>query len=304
MDLRLLENLRGVVTVSLNTINTIFWFMPIIVMSFIKIVTPVTSWRARLTQWIMLMGENWISVNNLIFRVMLPFKWDIRQSGNLDRREWYLMISNHQSWVDIVALQKAFNRRTPFLKFFIKQILVWVPFLGQAWWAMDMPFMKRYTRAYLEKYPEKRGLDMAATRKACEKFSTTPTTVINFVEGTRFTEVKKANGKSPYQHLLQPRAGGVAFALDAMGGILNSLIDVTIVYPQKEHSFWDFLCGRLRSIVIDIRVKKLDEWLVNGDYAEDEQFRARFQQWISGLWEEKDQLITSIIAEQAPQPAA
>ena len=304
MDLRLLENLRGVVTVSLNTINTIFWFMPIIVMSFIKIVTPVTSWRARLTQWIMLMGENWISVNNLIFRVMLPFKWDIRQSGNLDRREWYLMISNHQSWVDIVALQKAFNRRTPFLKFFIKQILVWVPFLGQAWWAMDMPFMKRYTRAYLEKYPEKRGLDMAATRKACEKFSTTPTTVINFVEGTRFTEVKKANGKSPYQHLLQPRAGGVAFALDAMGGILNSLIDVTIVYPQKEHSFWDFLCGRLRSIVIDIRVKKLDEWLVNGDYAEDEQFRARFQQWISGLWEEKDQLSTSIIAEQAPQPAA
>lgn len=304
MDLRLLENLRGVVTVSLNTINTIFWFMPIIVMTFIKIVTPVTSWRARLTQWIMLMGENWISVNNLIFRVMLPFKWDIRQSGNLDTREWYLMISNHQSWVDIVALQKAFNRRTPFLKFFIKQILVWVPFLGQAWWAMDMPFMKRYTRAYLEKHPEKRGLDMAATRKACEKFSTTPTTVINFVEGTRFTEVKKANGKSPYQHLLQPRAGGVAFALDAMGGILNSLIDVTIVYPQKENSFWDFLCGRLRSIVIDIRVKKLDEWLVNGDYAEDEQFRARFQQWISGLWEEKDQLITSIIAEQAPQPAA
>ena len=145
---------------------------------------------------------------------------------------------------------------------------------------------------------------MTATRKACEKFSTTPTTVINFVEGTRFTEVKKANGKSPYQHLLQPRAGGVAFALDAMGGILNSLIDVTIVYPQKENSFWDFLCGRLRSIVIDIRVKKLDEWLVNGDYAEDVQFRARFQQWISGLWEEKDQLITSIIAEQAPQPAA
>ncbi|MGI9264997.1 MAG: acyltransferase [Gammaproteobacteria bacterium] len=303
MDLRLLENLRGVVTISLNTVNTIFWFIPIIVMTFIKIVTPVSSWRARLTQWIMLMGENWISVNNLIFRVLLPIEWDIRQSGTLDQREWYLMISNHQSWVDIVALQKAFNRRTPFLKFFIKQILVWVPFLGQAWWAMDMPFMKRYTRAYLEKHPEKRGLDMAATRKACEKFSTTPTTVINFVEGTRFTEAKQADSKSPYEHLLQPRAGGVAFALDAMGGILNSLIDVTIVYPQKENSFWDFLCGRLRKVIIDIRVKKLDEWLVSGDYAEDEQFRARFQQWISGLWEEKDQLITSINAEQAPQPA-
>ena len=303
MDLRLLENLRGVVTISLNTINTVFWFIPIIIMTFIKILTPVKSWRAGLTQWIMVMGENWISVNNLIFRTMLPITWDIRQTGDLQMREWYLMISNHQSWVDILALQKAFNRRTPFLKFFIKQILVWVPILGQAWWAMDMPFMKRYTRAYLEKHPEKRGQDMAATKKACEKFSATPTTVINFVEGTRVTAEKQADRNSPYKHLLPPRAGGVAFALDAMGGILNSLIDVTIVYPQKETTFWDFLCGRLRRVIIDIRVAKLDDWLVSGDYAADEQFRARFQQWMSGLWAEKDQLISSILAEQVPEAA-
>ena len=303
MDLRLLENLRGVVTISLNTINTVFWFIPIIIMTFIKILTPVKSWRAGLTQWIMVMGENWISVNNLIFRTMLPITWDIRQTGDLQMREWYLMISNHQSWVDILALQKAFNRRTPFLKFFIKQILVWVPILGQAWWAMDMPFMKRYTRAYLEKHPEKRGQDMAATKKACEKFSATPTTVINFVEGTRVTAEKQADRNSPYKHLLPPRAGGIAFALDAMGGILNSLIDVTIVYPQKETTFWDFMCGRLRRVIIDIRVAKLDDWLVSGDYAADEQFRARFQQWMSGLWAEKDQLISSILAEQVSEAA-
>jgi 1-acyl-sn-glycerol-3-phosphate acyltransferase len=303
MDLRLLENLRGVITLASITINTVFWFVPIIILTFIKILTPVKSWRAGLTQWIMLMGENWISVNNLIFRAMLPVTWDIRQTGDLQMREWYLMISNHQSWVDIVALQKAFNRRTPFLKFFIKQILVWVPFLGQAWWAMDMPFMKRYTRTYLEKHPEKRGQDMAATKKACEKFSMTPTTVINFVEGTRVTAQKQADGESPYKHLLRPRAGGAAFALDAMGGILNTLIDVTIVYPQKETTFWDFLCGRLRRVIIDIRVEKLDDWLVSGDYAADEQFRARFQQWISNLWAEKDQLISSILAEQVAEPA-
>ena len=303
MDLRLLENLRGVVTISLNTINTVFWFIPIIIMTFVKILTPVKVWRAGLTQWIMLMGESWIGVNNLIFRVMLPVTWDIRQTGDLSKREWYLMISNHQSWVDIVALQKAFNRRAPFLKFFIKQILIWVPFLGQAWWAMDMPFMKRYTRAYLEKHPEKRGQDMAATKKACEKFSSTPTTVINFIEGTRVTAEKQADSDSPYRHLLRPRAGGVAFALDAMGGILNSLIDVTIVYPQKETTFWDFLCGRLRRVIIDIRVEKLEDWLVRGDYAADEQFRARFQQWISDLWVEKDQLISSVLAEQVSEPA-
>jgi len=304
MVLRLLENLRGVVTISLNTINTVFWFIPIIVMTFVKILTPVRSWRTSLAQWIMLMGENWISVNNLIFRMMLPVVWDVRQTGDLQKREWYLMISNHQSWVDIIALQKTFNRKTPFLKFFIKQILVWVPILGQAWWAMDMPFMKRYTRAYLEKHPEKRGQDMAATKKACEKFSLTPTTVINFIEGTRVTAEKQADRNSPYKHLLPPRAGGAAFALDAMGGILNSLIDVTIVYPQKETTFWDFLCGRLRRVIIDIRVQKLDDWLVSGDYAADDQFRARFQQWISGLWVEKDKLISVILAEETTDPAS
>jgi 1-acyl-sn-glycerol-3-phosphate acyltransferase len=303
MVLRLLENLRGVVTISLNTINTVFWFIPIIVMTFAKMLTPVRSWRTGLTQWIMLMGENWISANNLIFRTMLPVVWDVRQTGDLQKDEWYLMISNHQSWVDIIALQKTFNRKAPFLKFFIKQILVWVPILGQAWWAMDMPFMKRYTKAYLEKHPEKRGQDMAATKKACEKFSTTPTTVINFVEGTRVTAEKQADRDSPYKYLLPPRAGGVAFALDAMGGILNSLIDVTIVYPQKETTFWDFLCGRLRRVIIDIRVQKLDNWLVSGDYAADEQFRARFQQWISGLWMEKDQRISAILAEETTGPA-
>jgi 1-acyl-sn-glycerol-3-phosphate acyltransferase len=303
MDLRLLENLRGVVTLSSNTINTVFWFVPIIILTVIKILTPVKLWRAGLTQWIMRMGENWISVNNLIFRTMMTITWDIRQTGELQRGEWYLMISNHQSWVDIVALQKAFNRRTPFLKFFIKQILVWVPILGQAWWAMDMPFMKRYSRAYLEKHPEKRGQDRAATRKACKKFSTTPTTVINFVEGTRVTVEKQADRDSPYKHLLPPRAGGVAFALDAMGGILKSLIDVTIVYPQEEKTFWDLLCGRVRRVIIDIRVEKLDDWLVRGDYEADEQFRARFHQWISDLWAEKDQLITSILAEQVSEPA-
>jgi 1-acyl-sn-glycerol-3-phosphate acyltransferase len=303
MALRVIENLRGVATVSCNTINTVFWFMPIMVMSVVKIVSPFQSWRDALTRWMMVMGENWIAVNNLIFRTMTAVQWEVREHGPLKKDEWYLMVSNHQSWVDIVALQRAFNRRVPFLKFFIKQILVWVPFLGQAWWAMDMPFMKRYSRAYLEKNPEKRGLDVEATKKACQRFSRTPTTVINFVEGTRFSAAKKQAAQSPYEHLLRPRAGGVAFALEAMGGIFHSMIDVTVVYPDNKKTFWDLMCGRLRRVIIDIRVRALDDWLLKGDYANDEQFRLRFQEWISSVWADKDRVIASILAEQAAKPA-
>lgn len=294
------RNLKGGLVFGGCAVNTIAIFLPLITLALFKFVIPVPAFRTLMTRWIMSLGEAWIGVNSRIFELANKTRWDVRGIESLDRDQWYLVVSNHQTWVDIIAVQTQLNRRIPFLKFFIKQELVWFPFLGIAWWAMDMPFMKRYTRAYLEKHPEKRGQDMAATKKACEKFSATPTTVINFVEGTRVTAEKQADRNSPYKHLLPPRAGGIAFALDAMGGILNSLIDVTIVYPQKETTFWDFMCGRLRRVIIDIRVAKLDDWLVSGDYAADEQFRARFQQWMSGLWAEKDQLISSILAEQVP----
>ena len=57
----------------------------------------------------------------------------------------YLVLANHQSWVDILVLQKVFNRRIPLLRFFLKRQLFWVPLLGLAWWALDFPFMGRYT---------------------------------------------------------------------------------------------------------------------------------------------------------------
>jgi 1-acyl-sn-glycerol-3-phosphate acyltransferase len=208
------------------------------------------------------------------------------------------MICNHQSWVDILVLQTVFNRRVPFLKFFIKQQLIWVPFLGIAWWALDMPFMKRYTREYLERHPEKSGRDLQATRVACEKFRDTPTTVINFVEGTRSTAEKRGQKESPYRHLMPPRAGGVAFVLGAMGDILHSLIDVTIVYGDAAPSLWDLCCGRVDRIQVHIRVMEIEPWLTQGDYSGDEEFRARLQSWISTTWRRKDERISAMLAER------
>jgi 1-acyl-sn-glycerol-3-phosphate acyltransferase len=226
-------------------------------------------------------------------------RWDIRGAEYLRRREWYLVISNHRSAADILVLQTVFNRRIPFLKFFIKQQLIWVPFLGLAWWALDMPFMKRYSREFLAKHPELQGRDLETTRAACEKFRRVPTSVFNFVEGTRFTPEKQAASVSPYRHLLPPRAGGVGFVLGAMGGMLHSLLDVTIVYDGVTPSLWSLCCGRLSQIVIHVNERKVEDWLTEGDYAADELFRDRFQQWLAGVWTEKDELITSILQESS-----
>ena len=235
---RFLRNLRGVTFFCGITVNTIFWFIPIFALSIAKFLLPLAPVRRSITRILMAIGENWVSLNGYLMRYAGSVDIQSRGVETLRRDGWYLVIANHQTWVDIVVLQAVFNRRVPFLKFFIKQQLIWFPLLGIAWWAMDMPFMKRYSPSYLAKNPHMKGKDLQTTRKACEKFRDTPTSVLNFIEGTRFSEQKRANRKSPYENLLQPRAGGFAIALSSMGKLFTSIVDVTLVYPEEATRFW------------------------------------------------------------------
>jgi 1-acyl-sn-glycerol-3-phosphate acyltransferase len=291
------RNILGSVTMVLFVLNTILWFIPIMVCSVFKLLIPIDRWRVLVSSWLMKFGENWISFNRGIIALTQDIKWDFRGVDNLRRREWYLVVSNHQSWVDIVVLQLALNRRIPFLKFFIKQQLIWVPFLGLAWWAMDMPFMKRYSREFLAKHPHMRGRDLEATRKACEHFSGTPTSVTNFLEGTRFTEEKHRATRSPYKYLLQPRPGGAAFVLGALGQSLHALLDVTIVYPDGIPSMWDLCTRNIHRVVVDVRQYPVESWLLPGDYQADTAYRARFKERLRELWEAKDARISEMREE-------
>jgi len=221
--------------------------------------------------------------------LMTPTQWEMRGVEDLRGDTSYLVISNHQSWVDIPALIQAFNRKTPYFKFFLKKELIWVPFLGLAFWALDYPFMKRYSKAFLDRNPHLKGKDLEITRQACEKFQGIPVTVVNFLEGTRFTVDKHRNQQSPYRHLLKPKAGGVAFVLAALGDNLDALLDVTILYPEgTPPGFWDLLCGRVSRVVIDVQTRDLNAALWRSDYQEDPVFRAEIQQWVSELWAQKD----------------
>ena len=206
-----------------------------------------------------------------------------------------MLVANHQSWVDILVLQRVFHKKIPFIKFFLKKELIWVPFLGLAWWALDFPFMKRYSRAYLKKNPHRMGKDLEITRKACEKFKQIPIAIMTFVEGTRLNRDKHRRQNSPYKHLLRPKAGGLAFTLATMGDQLDRLLDVTIVYPQGRKRLWDFACGRIKEIKVRVRSIPLDQ-AVQGDYLSDREFQRRFQKWLNGLWMEKDARIEYLLS--------
>jgi 1-acyl-sn-glycerol-3-phosphate acyltransferase len=288
--------IRGTFTFALIALNTVLCCIPLFAVALLKLLVPVTGWRRLTSRWLVGIAQLWIANNTAMLRATQSTRWDVEGVEGLDPEQWYLVVSNHRSWVDIFALQAVFNRRIPFLKFFLKQQLIFVPLMGFAWWALDMPFMKRHSRAYLERYPEKRGQDLETTRRACEKFRLIPTSVINFVEGTRYTLAKHARHSPPYRHLLQPRAGGIAFVLGTMGALFHSLLDVTVAYPKGSGGMWDLCCGRVPEIVIRVRLRGIEPWLVAGDYANDPEFRDRFQQWLAALWTDKDRLLDDLLA--------
>jgi 1-acyl-sn-glycerol-3-phosphate acyltransferase len=291
----ILRNLRGVLIFAGLTVNTLFWFVPLILLGLVKLL-PIAPLRRALTQVLMAIGENWVAVNSWLFQYGGSIDWQARGLDELSNENWYLVIPNHQTWVDILVLQKVFNRRIPFLKFFIKQQLVWFPVLGLAWWALDMPFMKRHSPSYLAKHPEKKGKDLETTRKACEKFRTTPTSVINFIEGTRFTEAKRDARNSPYRHLLTPRAGGLAVAMSSMGHLFNAILDVTLVYPDGPAKFWELCCGTHVPVIIDVQERDFDPVLASGDYQGDREFRRYMHRWLNDMWMEKDERMHEMLA--------
>jgi 1-acyl-sn-glycerol-3-phosphate acyltransferase len=285
---------RGVLTFAGLTINTVIWFVPLFLLALLKLALPIAAVRRVLTRWLMSLAENWISGNELILMGSGSRAWRAEGIEELDRQSWYLVLPNHQTWVDIVVLQIAFNRRIPLLKFFIKQQLVWFPLLGIGFWALDMPFMKRYSPSYLARHPEKKGRDLEATREACKKFQDTPTSVINFVEGTRFSEEKRVARNSPYERLLPPRAGGVAVAISSMGELFDAIVDVTLVYPDGVPKFWDMICGQRVTVTVDVKTRAIDPELLAGDYQNDREYRRVMHGWLAAIWEDKDARIAEI----------
>ncbi|MBU0463148.1 MAG: acyltransferase [Proteobacteria bacterium] len=284
---------KGVLSILLYTLNTISLTIPLILISFFKFIIPVHPFIVILDKILISIATLWIRINSFNSKLFCKIDWDIRGLEKLEKKEWYLIISNHQSWVDILALQATLNQKIPMLKFFLKKELIWVPFLGLAWWALDFPFMKRYSKKLLKEKPHLKGKDLEITKKACKKFKHTPVSVMNFVEGTRFTQHKKDFQSNHFNHLLTPKAGGIAFVLSSMGEYLHKIIDVTIVYPDKIPTFWEYISGRVNKIIIDFEVIPLTESLT-GNYFNDPEYKERFCIWLNALWQKKDEKIKTL----------
>jgi len=297
IDLRLPHTLRGALSVLALALNTLIITASLVPPALLKLLVPAGAARRAADRALAALASAWVAINNAWIAAVCPgARWDVQGVAALDPRSWYLVTSNHQSWVDILVLQRIFHGHVPFLKFFLKRELIWVPVIGLAWWALDFPFMSRGSSRGA------RGQDLEATRRACEKFKRIPTSVMNFLEGTRFTLAKHAEQKSPYRHLLKPKVGGLGIALATMGEQFEALLDVTIVYPHGAPRFWALMCGRLDAVIVRVQQRDIPRELLDTTAGAERAQHRRLSRWVEHQWVEKDRLIEDLLRPVEREP--
>lgn len=281
---------RGLTVGSVITGSTFFHGPPVLALGLTKLIKK----SRKVDETNIQITNSWLSVNNWLIDHVLPnLKWDISIEEGLDlsMQGRYLMTCNHQSWVDTTVNQYFGLTRMPLTRFFTKWELIFIPFVGQAFKILGFPMMKRHSKEQIAKNPELKTRDMEESRKACEQLLSQPFTLLNYLEGTRFTPEKHDQQKSPYKHLLKPKAGGLALALNILGDKIDALVDMTIVYPDGAPGYGDFWLGEVNLIAVNLRKIEIPGWVLGGNYEDDAEYREHFQQWVHELWTEKDQLI-------------
>ncbi|MGM0615049.1 MAG: acetyltransferase [Pseudomonadota bacterium] len=283
--------LKGVTSLLLICAITLVMGIPLILLTLLKLLAPTQKMRNRLLQVMNEVTLNWIGANLWWMRRWLKTPLTVEVPDNLSDDQWWLIISNHRSWTDIFVLFMALHRRISMPRFFIKRALLWIPVIGQAFWALEFPVMRRYSRAQLAKNPKLAEIDRRATQRMCERAKDFPISIVIYAEGTRFTPLKCERQQSPYQHLLRPKAGGVAQVLNLMGDQLSGILDVTISYANPSPTFWGFLCGTELPVTLTARRLAVPKWMLDTQYHAQPQDKERFHQWINALWQEKDALL-------------
>ena len=288
--------LVGVLTFVLKFFVLIFWFTLMLPGVLLHLI-PSRALRDRTSRYCVWIARRWVGSNALLYRGVHPMHWRIQIDGTLDAARNYLVIANHQSWADILILFVALHGRMPFLRFFLKDQLKYIPIIGQVCWAMEFPFMKRHSKVTLAKNPALRNQDLETTRRKCEVYRRQPVALVNFLEGTRFTDAKRQATASPFIHLLKPKSAGLAFTLNAMGEQFAGLVDVTLVYAPTRGGrsrLWSWLCGEQGTAELHMAVRPIPGHLLRGDYERDAAFRADFHRWVAQLWAEKDARIQNM----------
>ena len=284
------SNITGFFTFILIVVELIIGFGTLTIVNIPRAIFPFKSLKIKLSKISNTIGEYTVYGLKIIMKIMHRDSMQIFDDNEFNKNQWYMAVSNHQSWADIFILLVAAHNRIPLLKFFMKKELAWIPFIFLANKTLNMPFVNRHSKKQLEKNPNLRFKDYENTLMACKRFQRSPSTIFSYAEGTRNNSKKHKAQNSKYKNLLIPRVGGIATALSAMPNI-DVLVDYSVVYKSDKRGAWAFLKGDMRDVKISVKKYTIPENLKNKNYSTDEEYRKNFKIWIEAIWEEKDKEI-------------
>ena len=283
----------GLITFLLILVELIIGFGTLALVNIPRGIIPLKIFKIHLAKVSNVIGDLTVYGLKLIMLLMHGNNISVINNQEFDKNEWYMAMSNHQSWADIFILLVAANYKLPLLKFFMKRELWWIPFVFLANKTLNMPFVNRHSKKEIEQNPSLRNQDYKNTLKSCKRFLRTPSTIFSYAEGTRFTDEKHDQQGSQYNNLLNPKIGGMATALSAMPNI-NTLVDYTVVYKSKKRDAWSFLKGDMKHVKVLVTKYKIPDNLKNRNYANDKDYRDEFKNWIESIWAEKDKKIEEL----------
>ena len=289
----IISSIVGLITFLLILVELIIGFGTLAIINIPRGIIPIKIFKIYLAKISNIIGDLTVYGLRIIMLFMHGNNISIINNQEFDRNEWYMAMSNHQSWADIFILLVAANYKLPLLKFFMKRELWWIPFVFLANKTLNMPFVNRHSKKEIEQNPSLRNQDYENTLKSCKRFLRTPSTIFSYAEGTRFTDEKHAQQGSQYNNLLKPKIGGMATALSAMPDI-NTLVDYTVVYKSKKRDAWSFLKGDMKHVKVLVTKYKIPDNLKNRNYANDKDYRDEFKNWIESIWAVKDKKIEEL----------
>ncbi len=287
--------MKLVITYFLFVLN-LLWLVPILYPFLLLKILPIRFIRSVADRVLVAIGETWIQNNYRISVIMYGIQFEIKglDHPEISRDKSYLIVSNHQSWADIYVIQSVLNRKVPFIRFFIKSTLKWVPILGQAWVALDFPFVRRSKKADLIKNPELANRDLQNVREVCKKYKNRPFCILNFVEGHRRTpeRMKKIFKKNPYKFLLRAHSGGISVVATELRDQLHGFLDLTLIYPDDKSNFLDLMKGNVRAIQVVVEFIPITGVPIeeNPEYAA---MSKKMKRWIDERWQKKDERLAS-----------
>ncbi len=275
------EHLWGVIK---GTIIFIFLFSTLLAINLVQTaslfirVFSQASFR-RINRWLADLWWGWCAV---CAEKLNRTRFDIN-GDDVPVGENAIVVINHQSMSDIAVIFTLARRKERLgdLKWFVKDILKYVPGIGWGMLFLDCLFIKRnwtLDRDYIHRVFEN-----------ILKYQV-PVWLMTFVEGTRITPLLLADsqkyaeesGLRPPRHVLIPRTKGFVASVQSMRGHADAVYDITIGYVGGVPTLWQWIKGMVRCVHLNVRRFPIEEMPEDGEV---------LAAWLNKCFEEKDLLL-------------